>query len=244
MLPGAPIAFSGAPGAPVAPLAPYSATLSARRCQRHTAPCRKPDLCRALHHSLWQACCGLVSPRLMLALYGPYSLANVLPSYMPRPLSQPPFMQAQFEELARQSQDTEAQELEGQRMSRPHNLNAVDARVRSATSVRGSKHTRRKEQAPEGASSQLVPQQSQTPSGVPPLGNDVLSTGVSKTVAPPTPTGFPQSWKILENPGKKSGHGKSWKIAKMQIFVFQEKSHGKVMEISCPNPPNRVPIVL
>ena len=36
---------------------------------------------------------------------------------------------------------------------------------------------------------------------------------------------------------KKGGHGKLWKIAKIQNFC-QEKSHGKVMEISCPNPPN------
>ena len=33
-------------------------------------------------------------------------------SYMPRPLTQPPFMQAQFEEFARQHQDIEARELE------------------------------------------------------------------------------------------------------------------------------------
>ena len=55
----------------------------------------------------------------------------------------------------------------------------------------------------------------------------------------------------MENHGKswkKSGHGKSWKIAKiqnvMEICLPGKKSHGKVMEISCPNPPNRVPIVL
>ena len=73
-------------------------------------------------------------------------------------------------------------------MSPTHNLNAVDARVRSATSVRGSKCTRGKEQAPESASSQFAPQRSQTPSGAHPSGIEVVSTGVSQTVAPPTPS--------------------------------------------------------
>ena len=41
-----------------------------------------------------------------------------------------PFMQAQFEELARQHEDIEVRELEVQPMSRTHNLNAVrNARV-------------------------------------------------------------------------------------------------------------------
>ena len=72
-------------------------------------------------------------------------------------------------------------------MSRTHNLNAVrDARVRSPTSVRGSKRTRRKEQPPERAGSQLASQRSQTPLGAPPSGIKVISTGVSQTVAPPT----------------------------------------------------------
>ena len=44
-------------------------------------------------------------------------------------------------------------------------------------------------------------------------------------------TGFPQSWKILENSKNSECHGN----------LFARK---KVMEISCPNPPNRVPIVL
>ena len=43
------------------------------------------------------------------------------------------------------------------------------------------------------------------------------------------------SWKVME---------KSRKIAKIQNFMEiclpGKKSHGKVMEISCPNPPNRV----
>ena len=67
-----------------------------------------------------------------------------------------------------------------------------NARVGSATSVRGNKHTRGQEQAPELASSQLASQRSQTPSGGPPsgiqAGIEVTSTGVSQTVAPPTPS--------------------------------------------------------
>ena len=103
-----------------------------------------------------------------------------MPSYMPRLHTQPPFIQAQFEELARQHQDTEARELEVQCMPGTHNLNAVrDARIRSATSVRGSKLTRGKEQGPRRASSQLAPQQSQTPSGAPPSGSK------SSVLAPP-----------------------------------------------------------
>ena len=124
----------------------------------------------------------------------PYASAFMAPpawplymfSYMPRPPTQLPFMQAQFEELARQCQDIEARELKVQCMSRTHNLNAVrDARVRSATSVRGSKCTRGKEQAPGHASSQLASQRSQTLSGALP-GIEVISTAISQTVAPPT----------------------------------------------------------
>ena len=73
------------------------------------------------------------------------------------------------------------------------NLKAVrNTRVRPATSTttRGSRSTCRQEQAPEGASSQLTSQQSQTPtpSGAPPSGIEVNYTGVSQTVAPPTPS--------------------------------------------------------
>ena len=108
-------------------------------------------------------------------------------NHMPRPLTQPPFMQAQFEELARQRQDIEARELEVQRMSRTRNLNAVrDARVRSVTSFRGSKCTSGKEQAPGCVVSQLASHRSQTPPGAPPSGIEVISTGVSQTVAPHT----------------------------------------------------------
>ena len=50
-------------------------------------------------------------------------------------------MQAEFEELARQRQDLEARELEGQRMTQTCNLNAVrDAGVATAASVPGSRH--------------------------------------------------------------------------------------------------------
>ena len=59
---------------------------------------------------------------------------------------------------------------------------------------------------------------------------------------------------VMENPGKSwkkvvmESHKKSWKIAKiqdvMEICLPGKKSNGKVMEISCPNPPNRVLIVL
>ena len=76
-----------------------------------------------------------------------------------------------------------------QRMSQTFNLNAVrDARVRSATSVRGSKHTHGKEQAPECASYQLASLQSQTPLVAPPSWVEVVSTGFSQTEAPPTPS--------------------------------------------------------
>ena len=61
-------------------------------------------------------------------------------------------------------------------------------------------------------------------------------------------SGFPQSWK---NPGKKWSWKvmeKSWKIAKIQIVMEiclpGKKTRGKVIEISCPNLPNHVPIVL
>ena len=71
-------------------------------------------------------------------------------------------------------------------MSRTHNLNAVrDARIRSATSVRGNKHTHGKEQAPGYASSQFASQQSQAPLGAPPSGIEVISTVISQIVAPP-----------------------------------------------------------
>ena len=55
----------------------------------------------------------------------------------------------------------------------------------------------------------------------------------------------------MENPGKKvvmESHGKVMENSKNSEchgnLFGKEKSHGKVMEISCPNPPNRVTIVL
>ena len=72
-----------------------------------------------------------------------------MPSYMPRPPAQLALSQAEFEELARQHQDLEARELEVQRMTQTRNLNAVrNARVTTATSVAGSRHSCKKEQAP------------------------------------------------------------------------------------------------
>ena len=91
-------------------------------------------------------------------------------------------MQAQFEELPRQRQDLEARELEVQLMSRTHNLNAVrDARVRSAASVRGSKHSREKEQLV----SQLASQRSQTASGSPPSWIELIRTCITQNCGAP-----------------------------------------------------------
>ena len=102
--------------------------------------------------------------------------------YMPRPPPQQAFMQAEFEKLARQRQDLEACELKVQRMNRTRNLNAVrDARVVTATSVAGSRHSLRKEQAPRHATSQIASQRSQAP----PSRIEVISTGISQTVTPP-----------------------------------------------------------
>ena len=75
MLPSMPIAFSGAPEEPVPPPAPYRAP---GHRQRHTAPCRVPERRRALHYSLWQACRGLVSPRLMLVQLWPLQLGQCI----------------------------------------------------------------------------------------------------------------------------------------------------------------------
>ena len=60
-----------------------------------------------------------------------------------------------------------------------------DARVATATSTVGSRHSRRKEQAPRRASSWIASQRSQTPSGAPPSGIEVIRTGITQTVAPP-----------------------------------------------------------
>ena len=69
-------------------------------------------------------------------------------------------------------------------MTRTCNLNVVrDAGVATPASVTGSRHSRYKEQAPRGASSQIASKRSQTPSGAPPLGIEA-STGIAQTVAP------------------------------------------------------------
>ena len=101
-------------------------------------------------------------------------------SYMPRPVTQPPFLQAQFEELARRNQDMEARELEIQRMSRSLNLKAVKKARAKPTMPRG-RRDKRGEQTPVSVSTKLAPQRSQTPSGAPPSGTEE----VSQTVAPP-----------------------------------------------------------
>ena len=46
---------------------------------------------------------------------------------------------------------------------------------------------------------------------------------------------------VMENPGKKSW---SWKVMEKTEFHGNLFAWKKFMEISCPNPPNRVPIVL
>ena len=111
------------------------------------------------------------------AFMAPPAWPIYMPSYMPRPPTQPPFMQAQFEELARQRQDLEAPELEVLCMSRTHDLNAVrDARVRLATSVRGSKCI--------PVAIPAIPNLF----GGSPSGIEVISTGISQTVASTTVT--------------------------------------------------------
>ena len=70
-------------------------------------------------------------------------------------------------------------------MTRTCNLNAArDARVATAASVLGSRCSRKKEQAPRRASSQISSKRSQTPSGAPPSGIKV-STGIAQSVVPP-----------------------------------------------------------
>ena len=91
-------------------------------------PCRVPGRhCRARQYRQWQERRGLV-------FCGPSSLTNYMPSNMPMPPAQQASMQAEREELARQRHDLEARAL---------NLNAVrDAKVKAATSVAGSSHSR------------------------------------------------------------------------------------------------------
>ena len=89
-------------------------------------------------------------------------------------------MQTQFEELASQLQGIEARDLKVYRMSRTHSLNAVrDARIRSATSVRVTGTGIWVCEFP--VCIQAIP----TPFGAPPSQIEVISTGISHTVAPP-----------------------------------------------------------
>ena len=110
-------------------------------------------------------------------------------------------MQAEFEELATQRQDLEARELEVQCMTQTHNLNAGrDARVTTATSVAGSRDSRKKEPASRCASSQIASQRSRTHSRAPPAWIKVISTGITPTLAPPivsTPDGASQKVKAM-----------------------------------------------
>ena len=126
MIPGALIAFSGAPGAAVAPPAQYSTKQSAVVLPAPYSTIRAPEHRTAPHYNLLQACSGLVNRHFMLVhLWLPPAWPMYMPSNMPRPLQQPPFLQDQFEELTRQHQDIHVQELELQRMSQTINLNAV-----------------------------------------------------------------------------------------------------------------------
>ena len=59
------------------------------------------------------------------ACMAPPAWPMYMPSYMPWPPTLPAFMQAEFEELARQHQDLEACELKVQLTTRTCNLNAV-----------------------------------------------------------------------------------------------------------------------
>ena len=88
-------------------------------------------------------------------------------------------------ELARQRQDLVACELKVQHMTRTCNLITVRAAgVMTTASVPGSRCSRKKEQAPRRACSQITSKRSQTPSGATPSGIEA-STGVTQTAAPP-----------------------------------------------------------
>ena len=143
---------------------------------------------RAPYYSLWRVPWPSQPTPYASAFTAHPAWPMYMPSYMymPRPPPQQAFMQAEFEKLARQRQDLEACEIKVQRMTRTHNLNAVrDAGVATATSVAGSRHSLRKEQAPRHAASQIASQRSRTPSGAPPSRIEVISTGISQTVTPP-----------------------------------------------------------
>ena len=155
MLPGVPIVFSGTPGAPPAP---YSAMQSAGALQGTAV--------QPMVGAPWP-----IRPCLMLVHLWPLQLGQckcLVTCLGPR--HSRPLCKLSLKSLPgnRQRQDLEARELEIQRMTRTRNLNAVrDARVMTATSVAGSRHSRKKEQAPRHASSQIASQRSLTPSGAP-----------------------------------------------------------------------------
>ena len=165
MVPGVPTVFSGASGAPPAP---YSAMQSAGAPQG----------------AALQPTAGTPSQPTPYAseFMTPPAWPMYIACYMPRAPALQALMQAEFGELARQCQDLEAHKLEVQCMTQTPNLNAVrDARVATATSTAVSRHSRRKEQAPRHASSQIASQLSQTPSGAPASGIEVISTGITRT---------------------------------------------------------------
>ena len=117
--------------------APYNAIYSAGA---PPAPCNAVQRARAPRSAAFQPMTGMQWPLptpYASPFMAPPAWPMYMPSYLPRPLSQPPFLQAQFEELARQNQDMEANELEIQRISRSLNLKAVNARTLLATSARG-----------------------------------------------------------------------------------------------------------
>ena len=86
---------------------------------------------------------------------------------MPRLLAQQASIQTEREELARQSHDLEARELEVEQRTKALNLNAVrDARATAAAPVAGSIRSRTQKQAhlkPKHASSQVASQRSLVP---------------------------------------------------------------------------------
>ena len=118
MLPGAPISLQGAPGMPPAPYssiqsvsappAPYSAIYSAGAPPYSAGalpvPCSAMQSAGAPFRGAFQPMTGMQWPRptpYASPFMAPPAWPMYLPSYMPRPLTIPPFLQAQFEELAR-----------------------------------------------------------------------------------------------------------------------------------------------
>ena len=100
MLPGAPIALSGAPGMPVVPPAPYSAIQSAASTVQHHA--QRWSAASAMHSARTPHSAALQPMTSMQWSNQPTPYASpfmappawpmYMPSYMPRPLTQPPFV--------------------------------------------------------------------------------------------------------------------------------------------------------